>query len=239
VGGNLAANTTLKFMKRGKKYSAASQLVEKNKSYPLVEAIDLLLKTAVTKFESTVELHLNLNIDPKKGEQQIRGTIVPPHGSGKQKRIAVFAEGKAADEAKKLGAKIVGGADLVEEIRKSGKVDFDLAIATPDMMKELAKVAKVLGPKGLMPNPKSETVTSDVTKTMNELAKGKISFKNDKNGNIHITLGKVGLGVEKIKENYDALMTEIKKTKPEDIKGTYIKSITLTTTMGPGIRVKP
>ncbi len=225
-------------MKSGKKYLAAAQLVEKGKNYPIDEALDLVIKTAITKFESSVELHLNLNIDPKKGEQQIRGTVVPPHGSGKKKNIAVFAEGKAATDAKKLGAEIVGSVDLIEEIRKSGKVNFDLAIATPEMMKELAKIAKILGPKGLMPNPKSETVTNDIVKTMNELNKGKISFKNDKNGNIHLSLGKVGLGVEKLKANFIAVMDEIKRVKPEDIKGSYIKSVTLATSMGPGIKVK-
>lgn len=225
-------------MKSGKKYLAAAQLVEKGKSYSIDEAFDLVIKTAITKFDSAVELHLNLNIDPKKGEQQIRGTVVPPHGSGKKKNIAVFAEGKAAADAKKLGATIVGGVELIEEIKKSGKVNFDLAIATPDMMKELAKIAKVLGPKGLMPNPKSETVTTDVVKTINELNKGKISFKNDKNGNIHLSLGKVSMGVDKLKENFMAVMEEIKRAKPEDIKGTYIKSVTLATSMGPGIKVK-
>lgn len=225
-------------MKAGKKYLAAAQLVEKGKNYSIDEALDLVIKTTITKFESSVELHLNLNIDPKKGEQQIRGTVVPPHGSGKKKNIAVFAEGKAAEEAKKLGAKIVGSTDLIEEIRKSGKVNFDLAIATPEMMKEMAKIAKILGPKGLMPNPKSETVTNDIVKTMNELNKGKISFKNDKNGNIHMSLGKVGMGVEKLKANFLAVMAEIKRVKPEEIKGGYIKSVTLATSMGPGVKVK-
>lgn len=225
-------------MKKGRKYLAAAQLVEKGKSYPLDEAFELIIKTAITKFDSSVELHLNLNIDPKKGDQQIRGTVVPPYGSAKKKVIAVFAEGKTAEEAKKLGAKIVGGVDLIEEIRKSGKVDFDLAIATPDMMRELAKIAKVLGPKSLMPNPKSETVTTDIVKTMTELNRGKISFKNDKNGNVHLSLGRVSLGIEKLKANFLAVMDEIKKVKPEDIKGSYIKSITLATSMGPGIKVK-
>lgn len=225
-------------MKKGKKYQAVSKLVDKTKQYSVDEALDLVAQTVVTKFESTVELHINLGIDIKKGEQQVRGTIVPPHASGKIKRIAVFAQGKAADDAKKAGAVLVGGVELIEEIKKTGKVDFDLAIATPDMMKELAKVAKVLGPKGLMPNPKSETVTADVAKTMAELGKGKIAFKNDKNGNLHITLGKVGLGKEKLKDNFLAVIGEIKKVKPEDVKGTYFKTITLTTSMGPGIRVK-
>lgn len=225
-------------MKPGKKYLAAAQLVEKGKNYSIDEAFELVIKTAITKFDSSVELHLNLNIDPKKGEQQIRGTVVPPHSSGKKKNIAVFAEGKAAEEAKKLGVKVIGGVDLIEEIRKSGKVNFDLAIATPDMMRELAKIAKVLGPKGLMPNPKSETVTNDIVKTINELNKGKISFKNDKNGNIHLSLGKVGMGVEKLKANFSAVLDEIKRAKPEDIKGSYIKSVTLATSMGPGVKVK-
>jgi len=225
-------------MKKGKKYQAVAKLIDKTKQYSVDEAFELVEKTITTKFESTVELHVNLGIDTKKGEQQVRGTIVPPHASGKMKRIAVFAQGKAADDAKKAGAVLVGGAELIEEIRKSGKVDFELAIATPDMMKELAKIAKVLGPKGLMPNPKSETVTADIAKTMAELAKGKIAFKNDKNGNLHIALGKMGLGKEKIKENFKAVIDEIKKSKPEEIKGTYLKTVTLTTSMGPGIRIK-
>jgi len=225
-------------MKKGKKYQAVAKLIDKTKQYSVDEAFELVEKTVTTKFESTVELHVNLGIDTKKGEQQVRGTIVPPHASGKMKRIAVFAQGKAADDAKKAGAVLVGGAELIEEIRKSGKVDFELAIATPDMMKELAKIAKVLGPKGLMPNPKSETVTADIAKTMAELAKGKIAFKNDKNGNLHIALGKMGLGKEKIKENFKAVIDEIKKSKPEEIKGTYLKTVTLTTSMGPGIRIK-
>lgn len=225
-------------MKKGKKYQAVAKLIDKTKQYSVDEAFELVEKTVTTKFESTVELHVNLGIDTKKGEQQVRGTIVPPHASGKMKRIAVFAQGKAADDAKKAGAVLVGGADLIEEIRKTGKVDFELAIATPDMMKELAKVAKLLGPKGLMPNPKSETVTADVAKTMAELAKGKIAFKNDKNGNLHIALGKMGLGKDKLKENFKAVIDEIKKSKPEEIKGTYLKTVTLTTSMGPGIRIK-
>jgi large subunit ribosomal protein L1 len=225
-------------MKKGKKYQAVAKLIDKTKQYSVDEAFELVEKTVTTKFESTVELHVNLGIDTKKGEQQVRGTIVPPHASGKMKRIAVFAQGKAADDAKKAGAALVGGADLIEEIRKTGKVDFELAIATPDMMKELAKVAKVLGPKGLMPNPKSETVTADIAKTMAELAKGKIAFKNDKNGNLHIALGKMGLGKDKLKENFKAVIDEIKKSKPEEIKGTYLKTVTLTTSMGPGIRIK-
>jgi large subunit ribosomal protein L1 len=225
-------------MKKGKKYQAVAKLIDKTKQYSVDEAFELVEKTVTTKFESTVELHVNLGIDTKKGEQQVRGTIVPPHASGKMKRIAVFAQGKAADDAKKAGAVLVGGAELIEEIRKTGKVDFELAIATPDMMKELAKVAKVLGPKGLMPNPKSETVTADIAKTMAELAKGKIAFKNDKNGNLHIALGKMGLGKDKLKENFKAVIDEIKKSKPEEIKGTYFKTVTLTTSMGPGIRIK-
>lgn len=225
-------------MKKGKKYQAVAKLIDKTKQYSVDEAFELVEKTVTTKFESTVELHVNLGIDTKKGEQQVRGTIVPPHASGKMKRIAVFAQGKAADDAKKAGAVLVGGADLIEEIRKSGKVDFELALATPDMMKELAKIAKVLGPKGLMPNPKSETVTADIAKTMAELAKGKIAFKNDKNGNLHIALGKMGLGKDKLKENFKAVIDEIKKSKPEEIKGTYLKTVTLTTSMGPGIRIK-
>lgn len=229
----------IKFMKkRGKKYQAAVKQIDVTKTYGAREALELAVKTVATKFDSTIELHLNLGIDTKKGEQQVRGTIIPPHSVGKTKRIAVFAQGKAVEDAKKTGAAIVGGVELIEEIRKTGKIDFDLALATPDMMKDLAKVAKVLGPRGLMPNPKSETVTPDIAKAMSELAKGKMTFKNDKNGNIHVSLGKVSLGVDKLMENYETIFDEIRKNKPEDLKGTFIKSLTIVSSMGPGIKVK-
>lgn len=227
-----------KHMFRGKKYKEASKLIDKEKVYDLGEALNLILKTSQTKFDSTVELHIKTSIDPKKSEQQIRSSIVLPHGTGKSKKVAVFAEGKQADEAKANKAHIVGGVELIDEIKKTGKVDFDIAIATPAMMKNLAKVARVLGPKGLMPSPKSETITQDVVKTLKELAGGKITFKNDGTGVIHLAIGKVSFGIDKLQANYQAIFDAVKKAKPEDFKGTYLKTITLATSMGPGIKVK-
>ncbi len=225
-------------MKRGKKYREVQKLVNNEKVYELESACELAVKTSVTKFDSTVEMHVLLGIDTKKSEQQIRGTVVLPHGTGKTKKVAVFAEGKDAEEAKKAGAYLVGSTELIDEIKKTGKVDFDIAVATPGMMKDLAKVARVLGPKGLMPNPKTDTVTKDVVKALHDLAGGKVAFKNDKGGSIHLGIGKVSFGVDKIKENFLAVFDEIKKLKPEEMKGTYLKSVILTTSMGPGIKVK-
>ena len=225
-------------MKRGKKYNNALKLIDKNKEYPLDEALELLPQTSTTNFDSTVEVHIKLGIDPKKSDQQVRTTVTLPHGTGKKRRIAVFAEGKAADDAKAAGAEVVGGEDLIEEIKRTGKTDFDIALATPDMMKHLAKIARILGPRGLMPNPKADTVTPDIKKAMEDLSKGKQEIKNDRSGNIHVGIGKVSFPKEQLKENFLALLEAVRQAKPEEAKGTYIKSITLTTTMGPGIKVK-
>ncbi len=225
-------------MKRGKKYNNALKLIDKNKEYSLEEALELLPKTSTTKFDATVEVHIKLGIDPKKSDQQVRTTVTLPHGTGKKRRVAVFAEGKAADDAKAAGAAVVGGEDLIEEIKRTGKADFDIAIATPDMMKHLAKIARILGPRGLMPNPKADTVTTDVKKALEDLSKGKQEIKNDRSGNIHVGIGKVSFAPDKLKENFVALLEAVRQAKPEETKGTYIKSVTLTTTMGPGIKVK-
>ena len=225
-------------MKRGKKYNNALKLIDKNKEYSLDEALELLPQTSTTNFDSTVEVHIKLGIDPKKSDQQVRTTVTLPHGTGKKRRIAVFAEGKAADDAKAAGAEVVGGEDLIEEIKRTGKTDFDIALATPEMMKHLAKIARILGPRGLMPNPKADTVTPDIKKAMEDLSKGKQEIKNDRSGNIHVGIGKVSFPKEQLKENFLALLEAVRQAKPEESKGTYIKSVTLTTTMGPGIKVK-
>jgi len=222
---------------RGKKYQEAVKLIDKNKTYGISEAIELVTKTGTTKFDSTVEIHIKLGIDPKKSEQQLRTTVSLPHGTGRSKRIVVFAEGKAKEEAKTAGAYLVGGAELIEEIQKTGKTDFDIAVATPEMMKNLAKVAKVLGPKGLMPNPKSDTVTPNVAQAVKELSQGKVAIKNDRSGNLHVPVGKVSFGIQKLSENLSVLIDVVKRSKPDDFKGTYICNVSLSTTMGPGIRV--
>lgn len=221
----------------GKKYQQAAALVDSKKSYPLEEAVKLLKQTATAKFDSSVELHARLGIDPAKGDQQVRGNISLPHGTGKEKRVAAFVEGEKVKEAKDAGADLVGGPELVEEIKKSGKCDFDVAAATPDMMKVLSGVARILGPKGLMPNPKNDTVTTQIGKVVGELKKGKVSFKNDDTGNVHQMVGKISWDEAKLKENIQAMVDAITKAKPSSSKGVYMQKVVLTTTMGPGIRL--
>lgn len=226
-------------MKTGKKYKEAASKVNKSVVYPLSDALQLLKETNTAKFDSTVEVHIRLGIDPKKGDQQVRGTLTLPHGFGKTKRIAVFASNQSdQDKAKKAGASLVGGEELVKEIKQSGKADFDIAVATPDMMRHLASVAKVLGPKGLMPSPKSETVTDDVVKTIGELSKGKITYKNDSTGNVHLAVGKMSMTLEQLSENITAFAEAIKHAKPEGTKGTYLLNMSLASTMGPGVKFK-
>lgn len=224
-------------MPHGKKYQKVSALIDPKKSYSLEEAVKLLKQTATTKFDSSVELHARLGIDPAKGDQQVRGNISLPHGTGKEKRVAAFVEGEKVKEAKDAGADLIGGAELVDEIKKSGKCDFDVAVATPDMMKILSGVARVLGPKGLMPNPKNDTVTTQIGKIVSELKKGKVSFKNDDTGNVHQLVGKISWDEAKLKENVQAMVDIITKAKPSSSKGVYMQKVVLTTTMGPGIRV--
>ena len=214
-----------------------SAKIDTTKSYSIEEAVKLAKEIATTKFDASVELHFRLGIDPKKGEQQVRGTIVLPHGTGKSKKIAVFADGDKVKEAKDAGADIVGGQELIDEIKKTGKVDFEVAVATPDMMKNLAAVAKVLGPRGLMPSPKNETITMNVKKVIEELKKGKIAFKNDDTANLHQVIGKASFDEAKLIENCKTFIEAINKAKPEATKGTFIKSLTLATSMGPGIKI--
>lgn len=224
-------------MARSKRYKGVLDKVDQNKIYTLKEALPLLKETATTKFDGSVEVHVRLGIDVSKSDQQVRGTVSLPHGSGKSVKIAVFAEEDKQKEAKSAGADTVGGEDLIEKIAKSGKIDFDVAIATPGMMKHMAKVARVLGPKGLMPSPKSETVTPNVKETVEALKKGKASFKNDATGNIHLIVGKVSFTEAQLSENISEALDAVKKSKPASSKGTYLQNVSINTTMGPGIRI--
>jgi large subunit ribosomal protein L1 len=222
--------------KRGKRYDANAAKIE-DKTYKVEEAIALIKTLGSAKFDESVETHLKLGIDTKQGDQQVRGTVVLPHGIGKTKRIAVFADGENEIKAKEAGADLVGGKELIDKIAQTGKVEFDVAVATPDMMKELAKIAKILGPKGLMPSPKNETVTTNIAKAVQEMKAGKIAFKNDSNGIVHQAIGKVSFSPEQLAENYRAFADAVKRAKPAASKGTYLQTTTLTTTMGPGISI--
>jgi large subunit ribosomal protein L1 len=226
-------------MPRSKRYTELKKLVDSKKLYAPSEAIELVKKTSTTKFDATVEIHMNLGIDPKKGEQQVRSTLVMPNSIGKTKKVAAFVPGDKEKDAKEAGAEIVGGDELIEEIVKSGKIDFDVAVATPDMMPKMAKVAKILGPKGLMPNPKTDTVGTNVKKMVEELKKGKVTIKNDATGNIHQAIGKTSLNEAKLLENFTSVLEAIRKSKPASAKGTYIKTLVLTSTMGPSVRIDP
>lgn len=224
-------------MQRSKRYQEAAEKVDPKNTYSMEEAIALAKSTANTKFDSSVEVHVRLGIDPKKSDQQVRGTVSLPHGTGKTKRVAAFvSEGKKKD-AEAAGADLVLDEEGIAELAKSGKVDFDVAVATPDMMPKLAKAAKVLGPKGLMPNPKSGTVGPDVAKMVESLKKGMVAFRNDGGAIIHSSIGKSSFTEEQLRENYESFMDAVRKGKPSSSKGTYLKGITLTTTMGPGIKV--
>ncbi len=212
--------------------------MENKKIYSTDEALELIKKNAKAKFDESVETHIRLGIDVKKGDQQVRGTVILPHGSGKVKKIAVFTEKEdEIKEIKKIGIDLVGGEDLIEQIKQTGKCDFDVAIATPEIMKNLAKIARILGPKGLMPNPKTETITTNIKKTIEELQKGKVTFKNDDSGNVHQNIGKVSWPLEKLKENFETFLEIIKKNKPIKSKGTYIRNIALCSTMGKSVKV--
>ena len=224
-------------MKKGKKYVEVAKLVEKNKLYSKEEAIDLVKKTSTTKFDSSVELALSLNLDTKKADQQLRGTICLPNGTGKTKKILVIAKGPKAAEAKEAGADYVGDMDYLEKIEKENWFDFDTLIATPDMMPQLGKLGKILGPKGLMPNPKTGTVTMDIKKAVEEVKQGRIEYRTDSYGNVHTIIGKVSFTNKQLLENLEAFVSLILKTKPSVVKGTYIKNISISTTMGPGIKI--
>ncbi|WP_312524478.1 50S ribosomal protein L1 [Anaerospora sp.] len=220
----------------GKKYAEAFKLVEKDKFYDPEEAIELAKKTASAKFDETVEVAFRLGVDPKHADQQVRGAVVLPHGTGKTKRVLVFAKGEKAKEAEVAGADVVGAEDLVTKIQ-GGWADFDVAVATPDMMGLVGRLGKILGPKGLMPNPKVGTVTLDVTRAINEIKAGKIEYRTDKAGNIHAPIGKVSFESEKLLQNFRTLVDTLLKVKPAAAKGQYMRSITLSTTMGPGVKV--
>ena len=225
-------------MAHGKRYQELKKLVDPKKAYTPSEAIELVKKTANAKFDSTVEVHANLGIDIKKSDQQVRFTIVLPHGIGKTKRVAAFVMGDREKEATDAGADVVGGEELIEKIAQSGKVDFDVAVATPDMMTKIAKLAKILGPKGLMPNPKTETVGPNVKKMIEELKKGKVTIKNDSTGNIHQSIGKASHDTKSLVENFEMIMNSIRKAKPASSKGVFIKNVVLTSTMGPSVHVE-
>ena len=224
-------------MKHGKKYQDSSKLFDSAKLYDTAEAIDLCTKTAKAKFDETVEAHIRLGVDSRHADQQVRGAIVLPHGTGKTQRVLVFAKAAKADEAKAAGADYVGEMDLVEKIQKENWFDFDVVVATPDMMGIVGRLGKVLGPKGLMPSPKAGTVTPDVAKAVKEIKAGKVEYRLDKTNIIHCPIGKVSFGPEKLAENFNALMGAIIKAKPAASKGQYIKSCVAASTMGPGVKM--
>lgn len=222
-------------MKRGKKYQTVAEKLDRNKIYPLPEAVKFLKENKIAKFDESIEVHIKTRIDTKKGEQQIRGTVTLPHGTGKNKKIAVITSTKEK-EAKEAGADLVGGEEMLEKI-KSGKIDFDILVATPEMMPKLATVAKILGPKGLMPNPKTETVTPKIKEVVEALKKGKAAYKNDNSGNIHQVVGKLSFDEAKLVENIKTFISSVEKSKPAAFKGKLIGNITLCSTMGAGLKI--
>ena len=224
-------------MKHGKKYNQGAQLVDRAALYEPSEALDIAVKTATAKFDETVEVHIRLGVDSRHADQQVRGAIVLPHGTGKTVRVLVFAKGDKADAAREAGADYVGDMDLVEKIQKENWFEFDVVVASPDMMGVVGRLGKVLGPKGLMPSPKAGTVTMDVTKAVNEIKAGKVEYRLDKTNIIHCPIGKVSFGAEKLSDNLNALMTAIVKAKPAAAKGQYVKSCVAASTMGPGVKV--
>ena len=224
-------------MKVGKRYSECLKAYDKTKLYEVEEAMDVVLNTSKAKFDETIEFHVRLGVDPKQADQQVRGVIVLPHGTGKKVRVLVIAKGDKADEAQQAGADFVGAEELVMKIQKDNWFDFDTVITTPDMMSVVGRIAKLLGPKGLMPNPKSGTVTPNVAKAISDVKAGKVEYRLDKTAVIHCVIGKKSFGKEKLVENFNALLDAIVKAKPAAAKGTYIKSISLASTMGPGVKV--
>ena len=222
--------------KRSKKYQDALKLLEHGKLYSVDEAVDLVKKTSIAKFDETIELHVRLGVDPKYADQQVRGAVVLPNGTGKSKRVLAFAKGEKAQEATAAGADYVGAEDLADKI-KGGWLDFDVAVATPDMMGVVGRLGKILGPRGLMPNPKLGTVTPNITQAINEQKAGKVEYRTDKAGNIHCPIGKKSFDDDKLKENYQTLIDTLIKAKPAAAKGQYMKAITLSSTMGPGVPV--
>ena len=226
-------------MRKGKNYVESAKLIDRAKQYDVNEAIDTMLKTAKAKFDETVEIHIKLGVDSRHADQQVRGAIVLPHGTGKTTRVLVFAKGPKADEARAAGADYVGDMDMVEKIQKENWFDFEVVIATPDMMGVVGRLGKVLGSKGLMPNPKAGTVTMNVEQAIKDSKAGRIEYRLDKTNIIHCPLGKVSFGAEKIEDNFNALMTAVLKAKPAAAKGQYVRSCVVASTMGPGVKVNP
>ncbi len=226
-------------MKRGKKYSESAKLVDRMKLYETAEALDLAQKTAKAKFDETVEAHIKLGVDSRHADQQVRGAVVLPHGTGKKVRVLVFAKADKAAEAEKAGAEYVGAEDMVAKIQNENWFDFDVVVATPDMMGVVGRLGKVLGPKGLMPNPKAGTVTMDVAKAIADIKAGKIEYRLDKTNIIHCPIGKVSFGTEKLSDNFRTLLDAVIKAKPSAAKGQYLKSVVVSSTMGPGIKINP
>ena len=226
-------------MKRGKKYTEAAKMIDRAAQYDVAEAVSLVKKTAVAKFDETVEAHVRLGVDGRHADQQVRGAVVLPHGTGKTVRVLVFAKGDKATEAEAAGADFVGAEELIPRIQNEGWFDFDVVVATPDMMGVVGRLGRVLGPKGLMPNPKAGTVTMDVTKAVNDIKAGKIEYRLDKANIIHCPVGKASFTEEQLTENFNTLMDAIIKAKPASAKGTYMKSVTITSTLGPGVKVNP
>ena len=224
-------------MKRGKKYKEAAKQVDRTVQYDVADAISLVKKTAIAKFDETVEAHIRLGVDGRRADQQVRGAVVLPHGTGKTVRVLVFAKGDKVAEAEAAGADYVGGDELIPKIQNDGWLDFDVVVATPDMMGVVGRLGRVLGPKGLMPNPKAGTVTMDITKAINDIKAGKIEYRLDKTNIIHCPVGKVSFTEEQLADNFQALMGAIIKAKPTAAKGQYLRSVTITSTMGPGIKL--
>ena len=225
-------------MKRGKNYVSAASAIDKTKQYETLEAMDLVISGSKAKFDETVQAHSRLGVDGRNADQQVRGVVVLPHGTGKSVKVLVIAKGEKAKEAQEAGADFVGAEDMIEKIQKENWVDFDVCITTPDMMGLVGRIARILGPKGLMPNPKSGTVTMDVKKAISDVKAGKVEYRLDKTNNIHVIIGKVSFGKEKLAENFEVILAAINKARPAAAKGTYIKSATLATTMGPGVKVR-
>ena len=224
-------------MKVSKRYQESAKLVDKHKEYSIKEALEIIEKMTKTKFDQTVELHVKLGVDSKHADQQVRGTVVLPNGTGKTQKVLVFAKGPKADEAKNAGADFVGAEELIPKIQNENWFDYDVVVATPDMMGVVGRLGKVLGPKGLMPNPKSGTVTMDVTKAIKEIKSGKVEYRLDKTNIIHLGFGKVSFGVEKLTQNYETIISAIIKAKPAAAKGQYIRSIAIAPSMGPGMYI--
>lgn len=224
-------------MKKGKRYTEAAKLVDRATTYDAAEAVSIVKKSASAKFDETIECHIRLGVDGRHADQQVRGAVVLPHGTGKTVRVLVFAKGAKVDEAQAAGADFVGGEELIPKIQNEGWLDFDVVVATPDMMGVVGRLGRVLGPKGLMPNPKAGTVTMDVTKAVNDIKAGKIEYRLDKTNIIHVPIGKASFTEEQLSDNFQAIMDAIVKAKPTSLKGQYLKSVVLTATMGPGVKV--